>query len=199
MKSLLDGGKGLGVSLKEHNGFIAIADLYFCDCDQKELDQTQREEVDKAFDRAVDQQVRNYFALNFMAKSDSNDEVDYIYRNWLSTLSKYIFKKRQPAHFNKHRGISYLMYLLGEDDKSNQEIGSDCLREYHYNVLAIYRKGKNEGETNNYIHNAKNVLSSIKEEYDNVSSILNKYRIYFNDYWVMEEGATIKVKVDLAG
>lgn len=96
-----------------------------------------------------------------------------ILRNWLSTLDQYVFKKSPGPHFEKHAGISAVMYLPDKPDGKNGK------NEYHYKVLAIHKKGKTE--------NAETVLKAITKEYKKVKKILNDNRIYFDSFKPMEE------------
>jgi hypothetical protein len=64
-------------------------------------------------------------------------------------------------------------------------------------VLAIYRKGNDSCTTDNYIKNAENVLKGISDEYEKVKGILNKHRIYFDSYWIMEQDEKNQKKIKL--
>lgn len=165
---------------------LNIAGEYFNEIDKEDS-------KDKDFDIFVNEYIKKYFNVNNKELRNIENEVNIAFRNWLGILNQYIFKKRQPAHFEKHRGISYLMYLFDKEDYTitNGKQG------YHYKVLAIYRQGKDHSASENYILNAKNVLKGISEEYEKVSWILNKHRIYFDSYWIMEEGDIDKKMIKL--
>lgn len=137
-------------------------------------------EWDEQFDSLVSNCIQKY-----IQEEDLNDigDTKIVLRNWLSALDQYVFKNSTESHFNKHCGISAVMYLLDKPKEENRK------KEYHYKVLAIHKEGKDDRERAELIENVKNVLTGeIKKEYEKVKDILNKNRIYFDSYWKMEEG-----------
>ncbi len=114
-----------------------------------------------------------------------------ILRNWLSALDQYVFKRSPPPHFEKHGGISAVMYRLASIETKKDK------NEYHFKVLAIHKKDKNNKEgTNKLKKNAKHVLENIFCEYTKVKKVLNKHHIYFDSYELMmeEDGEKIPVQ-----
>lgn len=137
--------------------------------------------TDENLDRVVDGYVRKF------VQEEVPDSIDnggwLLLRNWLSALNQYIFKKRQPAHFEKHKGISAVMYLLDRIDEENGR------NKYHFKVLAIHKKGENEEKSKELIQNVEQVvLKDIHDEYEKIRAILNEHRIFFDSYYRMEEG-----------
>ena len=155
-------------------------------------EEKSNEQKDKSFDRIVEEYVRNFFSESDRVLIDCDPVIKMFYRYWLSALNQFIFKKRQPAHFKKHKGICHLMYIFNEDKTQLHHINR---QEYHYDVLAIYRSEKSIKETNKYKHNAIQVLESINSEYEKIKCILNQDRIYFDSFWIMEEHSSDKNKV----
>lgn len=153
---------------------------------EKELKKLKKEAPhyydDALFDLLVDKCVQNFIQNKKIENVDNKKKV--ILRNWLSTLNQYIFKKRQPFHFEKHKGISVVMYLLEQIRKKNNE------NEYHFKVLAIHKKGKNEQQTLKFIKNVERVvLKDIHDEYEKVKEILNKKCIFFD--FLPEDGGRV--------
>jgi putative CRISPR-associated protein (TIGR02619 family) len=104
------------------------------------LNRLQKTDVDERYkdeylDLVVDGCVRKFVQKDTLDSIDNGGRL--FLKNWLSALNQYIFKKRQPAHFDKHRGIRAIMYLLERTDKTK-----DNKNEYHFKVLAIYRKAE---------------------------------------------------------
>jgi len=134
-----------------------------------------------ALDTKVDKSIQEFVQEEGLSGLDRSCKL--LLRNWLSALNQFMFKKRQPAHFDKHRGIIAIMYLLERTNTTK-----DNKSEYHFKVLAIYRKGDNQEETCRFIKNVEKVLKEeINGEYEKVKKILNDNRIYFDSCWRMEE------------
>ena len=126
---------------------------------------------DALFEFLVGKCVQKFVQGKELEDIDATNKI--ILRNWLSTIDQYVFKKSPAPHFEKHAGISAVMYLpVKPDEKKDQN-------EYHFNVRAIHKKGKTK--------NAERVLKDIFCEYTKVEKILNDHRIYFDSYWRMEE------------
>lgn len=115
---------------------------------------------------------------------DINDTMRIILRNWLTTLDQYVFKKSPGPHFEKHAGISAVMYLPVKPDEKNGK------KKYHYKVWLIYKKGQNEKEREKFKTNADQVWEEISKEYKKVERILNNHHIYFDSHEIMEESIT---------
>jgi hypothetical protein len=134
------------------------------------------------FDSLVNKCIQKYIQDEGL---NDIDDTKIVLRNWLSALDQYVFKMSTGPHFDKHSGISAVMYL---PDKPKEE-NSKNKNEYHYKVLAIHKEGKDDREMVKFIKNVKKVLTEeIKKEYEKVKDILNDHHIYFDTYWMMEEG-----------
>ena len=139
----------------------------------EKLEKLKKENSDHCNDALLD-----YLTIKciqrYIQEADLNDirDTKIVLRNWLTALDQYVFKKSTEPHFNKHSGISAVMYL---PDKSKAE---NSKNEHHYKVLAIHKEGEDDREMAKLIENVENVLTGeIKKE-----------------YWMMEEG---KDKMDL--
>ena len=174
-----------------NNYFRKLTKISDKKCDKlKSLQETDVDEKyrDEYLDHVVDGCVRNFVQEETLDSIDTGGWL--LLRNWLSALNQFIFKKRQPSHFDKHKGISAVMYLL---DKPDEENGKN---KYHFKVLAIHKKGENEVESKKIIQNVEQVvLKDIHNEYEMVKEILNEHRIFFDSYYKMEEGSEEMVPV----
>jgi len=141
---------------------------------------------DALLDYLVDNCVQKYIQGEDLKNIDAKDRI--ILRNWLTTLDQYVFKKSPGPHFEKHAGISAVMYLPVKPDEKNDN------NEYHYNVRAVHKKDKDEEKTKKLKENAEVVLKDIFCEYKKVENILNAHRIYFDSYERMEEGENGEIK-----
>ncbi|MCM8804513.1 MAG: hypothetical protein NC833_04610 [Candidatus Omnitrophica bacterium] len=137
-------------------------------------DEKTLEKLDKQIDECIEKFLQN-------SPSCDNSEKEFL-RLWLSILNQYCFKKRQPSHFKKHKGISAIIYLRNPENKSK-------INEYHFGVLAVYK--------NDDTKNVENVLRDIYNEYEKVKPILNNYKIYFDSYWYMKEEEQNKTKFQI--
>jgi len=179
-----------GCELELNNDFKRFAEIN--EKREKKLKKLKREAPhyynDALFDPLVDKCVQKFIQNKKIENIDSQKKV--ILRNWLSTLNQYIFKKRQPFHFEKHKGVRAVLYLLDKTDGTNGN------NKYHFKVLATYRKGKNKKEIQKLVKNVEQVvLKDIYEEYEKVKSILNAHRIFFDSYYRMEEGSRQMIPV----
>lgn len=80
-------------------------------------------------------------------------------KSWLSCLDQIFFKKRQPLHYEKHKGISAVMILPnGKEDEK-----------YKFNIIIVGSKDTKEE------HLKKVLEDDIYSEYSEVKSILDQY------------------------
>jgi CRISPR/Cas system-associated protein Csm6 len=175
-----------GVSLKRDEQYEEITNISKDTEMMEKLEELKKENPDHCNDALLD-----YLTIKCIQKYIQDeglndiDDTKIVLRNWLSALDQYVFKRSTGPHFNKHRGISAVMYL---PDKPKEE-NSKNKNEYHYKVLAIHKEGKDDGERIELIKNVKKVLKEeIKKEYEKVKDILNDHHIYFDTYGMMEEG-----------
>jgi CRISPR/Cas system-associated protein Csm6 len=134
----------------------------------------------KEVTKMVDNCVRKYIHGDGLECIEGVRKI--IIHNWLSALDQYVFKKSPGPHFEKHAGISAVMYLV------NNLVDKNGMTEYHYKVRAIHKKDKDKEKMNKRIENAEKVLKDIFCEYKKVEKILNAHRIYFDFYERLEEG-----------
>ncbi len=173
-----------GESLKRDAQYEKITNISGDTEMMKKLEELKKENKAHSNDALID-----YLTIKCIQKyiqgDDLNDlgDTKIVLRNWLSALDQYVFKNSTESHFNKHGGISAVMYL---PDKPKSESSKN---EYHCKVLAIHKEGKDDGERDKLIENVEKVLTGeIRKEYEKVKDILNKNHIFFDTYWKMEEG-----------
>jgi hypothetical protein len=122
-------------------------------------DRNSEEKIDKYAD------CINYIVGN--TKTCSNSKVSDAVERWLSCLDQIFFKKRQPLHYEKHKGIAAVMILPeGKEDTK-----------YKFNILVLEAQCQ---ENKNNVEKRKKKLEKvicedIISEYEEVKSILNQY------------------------
>jgi putative CRISPR-associated protein (TIGR02619 family) len=99
-------------------------DLKWISTDGKETEEKIKDEIDK-YANCINQVVGDI-------KTSSNANVSETVERWLSCLDQIFFKKRQPFHYEKHRGISAVMILpegVGGAKFNIRMIGAEGTRE----------------------------------------------------------------------
>lgn len=97
-------------------------------------------------------------------------------KRWISCLDQILFKKRQPLHYEKHKGISAVM-ILPEGRENNV---------YKFNILVIEAEPE-YGENKNDIKERKDrlekvICEDIISEYEEAKVSLDKYLRYKFSY-----------------
>jgi hypothetical protein len=164
----------LSSQLPEH-----LAELKKCAREYFSKDSTEKDNQYEELRNKVDNCVQKYLREEGLECIEGVRKI--ILRNWLSTLDQYVFKKSTGPHFEKHAGISAVMYLLDKPIEENVK------KEYHFKVRVIHKEEKEGKKPKELIENAKRVLEAISEEYTKVKKILNEHHIYFVCYEGMGE------------
>jgi len=108
----------------------------------------------------------NHIVGNIKTCPDSR--VSDTVERWLSCLDQVFFKKRQPIHYEKHKGIDAVMVLY--EGKDNDR--------YKFNILMVEAEpeGGSSGSEQERKQNLENVLcKDIIKEYKEVKEILDKH------------------------
>jgi HD-GYP domain-containing protein (c-di-GMP phosphodiesterase class II) len=110
----------------------------------------------KNTDKAVEKKIIKLFKEGFFDKNKPLKEDEIIYREILSIINRFLFKKRQPAHFEKHKGVLSVGYILqqlvdkkfkfdiyltfSEESGSCQEAAKDIYTQYYLRKEFLNKK-----------------------------------------------------------